>query len=456
MHDDKVKLYTCPQVRTGEDVLQRLRAIGRDPHVLAVVGLPEIHLKPKLETPSSVAVATRGALCAQLSSPSPNCGMAMLALDLSAADAAACLDQLMFAVRELVPMKRSPYRLTTADALTAMAQGAAFTRSRFDELELPPERIDDGGRLESPPPDELQGLVPAALQRIAAADYGALGGGNHFLELEEVAEVLDPQAAERFGLVEGQAVILYHTGSGMFGYEMGRLYSYRRKVSPKYLPRIMARKIAFHGGRARSWDDRARRWRLFVRPARWSWVDADLPEADEMRLALDLAMNFGYANRSAVAVAIAAAVHAVFGDVPVRLVLDSSHNSIGRQAGDWIHRHNASRAIPVASADGGPFAGIGRPILLPGTDRSSSYVCRPGARVADSLFSVDHGAGTTVEALGTPRGDGAETIRFRYSGARESIDHLTDDGIECVLGALRASDLAHPVARTTPLAVLKE
>jgi tRNA-splicing ligase RtcB len=456
MNDDKVTLYTCPQVTTGDDVLERLQAIGRDPHVLSVVGLPEIHLKPKLETPSSVAIATRGALCAQLSSPSPNCGMAMLALDLSAAEAAARVDELMVAVRALVPMKRSPYRLTTAEALAAMEQGAGFTRARFDELDLPVERVDDGGALAAPPAEELQGLVPKALQRIAATDYGALGGGNHFLELEEVAGVLDPPAAARFGLTEGQAVILYHTGSGMFGYEMGRLYSYRRKISPKYLPRIMARKVAFHGARGQNWEERARRWRLFVRPARWSWVDEDLCEAEEMRIALDLAMNFGYANRAAVAVAIAAAVHAVFGDVPVRLVFDSSHNSIGRQGGDWIHRHNASRAIPVAGDDGGSFAGIGHPILLPGTDRSSSYVCRPGARVADSLFSVDHGAGSTVTALGVPRGDGAETIRFRYSGAREPVDHLTDDGIECVLGALRGSDLAHPVARTTPLAVLKE
>jgi tRNA-splicing ligase RtcB len=454
--DDKIKLYTCPAVPAGDDVLERLQAIGRDPRVLSVVGLPEIHLKPKLETPSSVAIATRGALCAQLSSPSPNCGMAMLALDVSAADAAARLDELMVSVRELVPMKRSPYKLTMSEALAAMAQGAGFTRARFDELDLPVERADDGGALPAPSADELKDLVPEALQRIAATDYGALGGGNHFLELEEVAEVLDTPAAEAFGLAEGQAVILYHTGSGMFGYEMGRLYSYRRKISPKYLPRIIARKASFHGARAQSWEERARRWNLFIKPQRWAWVDEALPEADEMHAALDLAMNFGYANRSAVAVAIAAAVHTVFGDVPVRLVFDSSHNSIGRRGADWIHRHNASRAIPVANDAGGPFAGIGHPMLLPGTDRSSSYVCRPGARVADSLFSVDHGAGSTVIALGTPRGDGAETIRFRYSGARESIDHLTDDGIECVLDSLRGSDLAHPVARTTPLAVLKE
>ncbi|MEI6727768.1 MAG: hypothetical protein WCN81_16310 [Actinomycetes bacterium] len=48
------------------------------------------------------------------------------------------------------------------------------------------------------------------------------------------------------------------------------------------------------------------------------------------------------------------------------------------------------------------------------------------------------------------------TTRFHFSGMREEIGHLTDDGIDCVIGTLAGADLAHPVARMRPLAVLKE
>jgi tRNA-splicing ligase RtcB len=296
--------------------------------------------------------------------------------------------------------------------------------------------------------------MPDALLDIARRDYGSLGGGNHFLEVQVVADVLDPAAAAVYGLAEGQLAIHFHTGSGMFGYEVGRLYSYRRKVSPRLLPRSMARKLVFHAGHAVGMAAFARRYRLFVEPKRFSWVETESLEGEEMLAALAQATNFGYANRSAVASAAAAAVSAAFGDTGVRLVYDSNHNSISLENGQWIHRHNAVRCAP--STPGDAFKGFGAPVLVPGLDRSSSYICRPGAGASAALDSVDHGAGGAVKTLGAERDDGRVTTRYHFSRPREEVGHLTDVGIECVVATLAAADLAHPVVRMTPLAVLKE
>ena len=450
----KIRVYECARIETPKDVSERLREIAAAPPVTAIVGLPEIHLKAKLEAPSSVAIATRDLVSAQLSSPSPNCGMAVLALDLGAADAATRIDELFGLLRGVIPMRRSPYELARADAIAAMKEGADFTRSRFDELELPLSRVDDGGRQALLGDAGLDVEMPDSLIDVARRDYGALGGGNHFLELQTVAEVLDPAAAAAYGFAEGQLAIHYHTGSGMFGYEIGRLYAYRRKVSPRLLPRIMARKLVFHAAHAGGPAGLARRYRLFVEPKRFSWVEAESPEGEEMLAALALATNFGYANRSAIATAAAAAVGAVFGDTGVRLVYDSDHNSITQEDGRWIHRHNAVRCVPGVPGDA--FDGYGAPVLVPGLDLSSSYICRPGAAASAALDSVDHGAGGAVKALGAERDDGRVTTRYRFSGAKEEAGHVTDDGIDCVVATLAAADLAHPVARMTPLAVLKE
>src|SRR5437660_55628 len=49
---------------------------------------------------------------------------------------------------------------------------------------------------------------------------GTLGSGNHFLELDTVAEVYNPGLAQAFGLEPGALVFQVHCGSRGFGYQV--------------------------------------------------------------------------------------------------------------------------------------------------------------------------------------------------------------------------------------------
>ena len=42
---------------------------------------------------------------------------------------------------------------------------------------------------------------------------GTIGGGNHFCKVQGVEQVLDPEAAARIGLAEGDVCLLIHSGS---------------------------------------------------------------------------------------------------------------------------------------------------------------------------------------------------------------------------------------------------
>jgi tRNA-splicing ligase RtcB (3'-phosphate/5'-hydroxy nucleic acid ligase) len=46
---------------------------------------------------------------------------------------------------------------------------------------------------------------------------GTLGSGNHFLEVQRVAKIIDPQATEGFSLRHDQVTVLIHSGSRGFG-----------------------------------------------------------------------------------------------------------------------------------------------------------------------------------------------------------------------------------------------
>ncbi len=52
-------------------------------------------------------------------------------------------------------------------------------------------------------------------------EIGTLGSGNHYLELQEIVEIYDIKAAERFRLRQGEVVVSIHCGSRGLGHQIG-------------------------------------------------------------------------------------------------------------------------------------------------------------------------------------------------------------------------------------------
>ena len=79
-------------------------------------------------------------------------------------------------------------------------------------------------------------LSERALKRGELA-LGTLGSGNHFLELQVVDQILDPEAAKAFGLRKGQVTAMIHTGLVDWGTKCAQITSMlwsgiTRKVQP--------------------------------------------------------------------------------------------------------------------------------------------------------------------------------------------------------------------------------
>ena len=175
-------------------------------------------------------------------------------------------------------------------------------------------------------------------------------------------------------------------------------------------------------------------------------------------------MNYGFAFRLAIYAGLQRIAADVFGGSPGALVVDSPHNSIYEEqvAGQRavVHRHNSCRAYPAELMPTGTvFAETGQAVLVPGTHRTSSYLC-VGAGSATALHSASHGAGTVVSdfanrGISKPDPRGRSTLRFRYADtAPASAAQLDDAGVNEVLSVLAGGGLVRPVARMRPLAVL--
>jgi len=464
-----VRIYTGRRLAPPDEAITALERIA-SLKVLAgpVIGLPDLHCKPQLECPSSVATAMREHVVLGLSSPSPNCGMALARTHLHVTDMDdGALDLLFGELIQRLPVLRQSPVISLDDMTSIMLRGGAAAVGLYGLDSSTLDHMDQRGNAlcSSNVESELESVlqaVPRLLRELGARDFAQIGRGNHFLELQVVEELHDEQIAHAWGLEEDTVVAMYHADSGRVGGLAGRLYAHRRKNSWRgrlYEWRI---KLPFHVSAGRL-SHMPHRVYYHVLPRRMAPLPANSEEAQQTLVALQAASNYAYANRVAVLASLGDAMSAVWGegcDVPA-LLWDAPHNSIRKEqiGGEsyWVHRHNAARALPPSLMSAtSPFVRTGHPVLLPGMDYTSSYVCVAGEGATHTLHSVNHGAGHSALQLGRPLDNGAATRLYAYeSGFVGLHPHLSDDGPREVLEVLRVHDIARPVARLRPLAVLK-
>ena len=79
------------------------------------------------------------------------------------------------------------------------------------------ERLEEGGCAAWAAPEH----VSADARVRGAPQLGTLGSGNHYLEVQEVSEIFDPDTATAYGISRGDIVVSIHCGSRGLGHQIG-------------------------------------------------------------------------------------------------------------------------------------------------------------------------------------------------------------------------------------------
>jgi tRNA-splicing ligase RtcB (3'-phosphate/5'-hydroxy nucleic acid ligase) len=293
--------------------------------------------------------------------------------------------------------------------------------------------------------------VSARAKKRQADEVGTLGSGNHYLEVQRVADILDASTAEALGLVVGEIAVSIHCGSRGLGHQIGTEFL-----------RSMAASAAEQGIVL---PDRE----LACTPIRSATGQAYLG-------AMRAAINCALANRQV----ITHLARQVFADVipgsRLTLVYDVSHNTCkleshlvgGNRRRLFVHRKGATRAFAPGHPDlPDALQSVGQPVLIGGTMGTESWVLVGTQRSAELAFgSACHGAGRAMsrhEALRRWRGRAVvEDLRHRgilirspsYRGIAEEAPGAYKDVGRVVESADRAG-LARRVARLEPLMCIK-
>ena len=150
-----------------------------------------------------------------------NCGVRLVATHLPAGDVRPRLHEALAQLFRDVPTgvgsSHAIPRLSPRDLDAVLAQGARWAFARgFAASSSDLEHCEEGGALAGADPR----TVSERARERGADQLGTLGSGNHFLELDVVAEVFDEPAALAFGLVPGDLAIQIHSGSRGLGYQV--------------------------------------------------------------------------------------------------------------------------------------------------------------------------------------------------------------------------------------------
>ncbi len=310
---------------------------------------------------------------------------------------------------------------------------------------------EENGNIKNADPDKVSDKA----RKRGAPQLGSLGSGNHFLEVQQVSEIHDEQAASRMGIKMGTITILIHCGSRGFGHQ----------VCSDYL-RISEQALA--------------KYDINLTDRELACVPNTSEEGESYRKAMFSALNFAWSNRQMIAHWTRKSFERVFNqnesDLGMDLVYDVAHNIAkvekhmvdGRERSLVVHRKGATRAFPYGRNEvPSKYRDLGQPVLVPGSMGTASWILLGQPNSMDLSFgSTAHGAGRTMSRTKARKSFTEHGVKKSLGDKGIFVKALTRDGVveetpqaykdvDAVVNVSDKLGIATKVAKLIPIGVIK-
>ncbi|MCX7830285.1 MAG: RtcB family protein, partial [Acidobacteria bacterium] len=222
-------LFISENIRLEEDALNQLKDACKIPSVIKVVATPDIHIG--YGVPIGCVVATEEVVIPAAVGYDINCGMRVLKTNLIAKDLN--VNEIAASIRRDIPLgegkenirlSREEFELVLEEGVKGLYKIKRKDHFVWDFLQKEEKEsvlslIEDNGSMKG----DASAVSEKAKQR-GQNQLGTLGGGNHFIEIQEVVSVKNKKIAELWGIFEGQMLIMIHSGSRGLGHQIGEDY----------------------------------------------------------------------------------------------------------------------------------------------------------------------------------------------------------------------------------------
>jgi tRNA-splicing ligase RtcB len=281
-----------------------------------------------------------------------------------------------------------------------LAGGARWAVERGYGTAADLERIEERGCMQGARPEH----VSARAKQRQRDEMGTLGSGNHYLEVQRVAQIFDEKIASAFRLQQDGILVTIHCGSRGLGHQIGTEFLRDMAVSA--------------AGFGLELPDRELACAPIASPLGETYLGA-------MRAGINCAL----ANRQIITHLVRQAFARVLPKAELSLLYDVSHNTCkvephrigGVEKRLFVHRKGATRAFGPGHPDlPAAFSSLGQPVLIGGTMGTASYVLVGTTdSLARSFGSSCHGAGRSM----------SRHAALKHWRGRQVVDELAGRGI---------------------------
>jgi len=385
-----------------------------------------------------------------------NCGVRLLTTNLSEKDIQPKLRKLADIIFRNVPSglgsRRKNFHISPSELDRIVTEGVPRIVDQGFGWPEDVEHCEENGHMDLADPSK----VSSTAKKRGLTQIGTLGSGNHFLEVQKVDKIYDPETAKAFGITQkGQVTVMIHCGSRGFGHQ----------ICSDYL-RVTERAVRKYG--------------ISLPDRELACAPGTSNEGMDYFKAMSCAVNYAFVNRQMITHWVRQSFEEAFGvsaeKLGLNLVYDVAHNiakieehDVGnKQVKVWVHRKGATRAFPPGhEAIPMDYRESGQPVLIPGSMGTSSYVLVGTSKAMEISFgSTAHGAGRMMSRAAAKRrfwgGDVRKNLEGRGIVVRsasaavlaEEADLAYKD-VDRVAAVSDAVGIAKRVARLVPLAVIK-
>jgi len=383
-----------------------------------------------------------------------NCGVRLAVSQVTLEEMEPHLKRLVDELFNTVPTgvgKGGEVRLSDRDMDAVLERGSEWAVQKGYGYKADLEHTEERGAMTDA---DARAVSPRAKKR-GRGQLGTLGSGNHFIEVEVVEQVFDAEAAEAFGLREGQIAVLIHSGSRGLGHQVCTDY-------------------------VRDLQRAVQKYKIHIPDRELVCAPMDSPEGQAYFGAMAAAANYAWTNRQCLLhltrQAFEKALKGQIRNTQLALLYDVAHNIGkiethmvgGREVKVCVHRKGATRAFgPGRRELPRDFRAVGQPVLIPGDMGSGSWVLVGTQQAMETTFgSTCHGAGRVLSRAAAKREargeDVVEELRQKgivvrgasMKGIAEEAPGAYKD-VDRVVNVVHRAGIARKVARLRPLGVIK-
>ncbi len=383
-----------------------------------------------------------------------NCGVRIIRTNLTADEVRPGMKDLIDLLFRDIPSgvgSKSKIRASDKELTDAFFHGAKWAVESGYGVKEDIEHCEENGFMKSADPSKVSDKARTR----GKPQFGTLGSGNHFLEVQCVDEVYDEKVAKVFGLEKGQVTVMIHCGSRGAGHQ----------ICDDYL-KILERATHKYG--------------IVLPDRQLACAPAESTEGQNYFKAMAAGANYAWANRQVITHWVREAFSRFFGrdmdDLGMALIYDVAHNVAkleehtidGEKKMVYMHRKGATRAFPPGHKDvPSVYRNVGQPVLIPGSMGTPSFVLHGTDRAMELTFgSACHGAGRVSSrsaALKAFRGEfiqkelaakGISVKAFQPSVIAEEAPAVYKSS-EDVVDVVHQLGIARKVVKLMPLGVAK-